>query len=319
MTKALILGVNGQDGSYLAELLLSKGYAVIGWIPSTIPVSLEHIQPILSQITLVKGNLLDQDSLTACVAEFLPDEAYNFISPSSPSESWNYAVQTGDIAGLGVARLLEAIRRAHPKAHFFQASSSEIFGDPYETPQRETTPFGSPRNPYGVAKLYAHCITRNYREHFDLSAACGIMYNHESPRRGLEFVTRKITRTAAQIKLGLEHELHLGNLEARRDWGFAGDYVEAMWKMMQQNEPDDFVIGTGETHSVLEFCELAFGYLGLDYRDYVVQDPNFYRPAESQQLVADRRKAREKLGWEPKTSFERLIQIMIEADLKVVR
>ncbi len=318
MVKALILGINGQDGSYLGELLLERGVEVVGWIPSSIPVNLENIQHIIKRIQLVEGSLSDQEAINACIEEHRPDEIYNLASPSSPAASWDSTVEVGDIAGLGVARLLEAIRVVHPAAHYYQASSSELFGNPVDVPQNETTPF-QPRNPYGIAKLYAHWLTVRYRQEYGLYGVSGILFNHESPRRGLQFVTRKITHTAAKIKLGLESELHLGNLDARRDWGFARDYTEAMWLMMQQEAAGDFVIGTAETHSVREFCELAFGFLDLDYRDYVVQDPQFYRPLEKRQLIADYSKASKKLGWHPKMKFEELVKLMVDADLDTLQ
>lgn len=318
MVKALVLGINGQDGSYLGELLLERGVEVVGWIPSIIPVSLEDIQHIIKRIQLVEGSLSDQEDINGCIEEHRPDEIYNLASPSSPVASWDSTVEVGDIAGLGVARLLEAIRVIRPAAHFYQASSSELFGNPVDVPQNETTPF-RPRNPYGIAKLYAHWLTVRYRQEYGLFAVSGILFNHESPRRGLQFVTRKITHTAAKIKLGLESELRLGNLDARRDWGFARDYTEAMWLMMQQEAAGDFVIGTAETHSVREFCDLAFGFLDLDYRDYVVQDPQFYRHLETRQLVADYSKAFKKLGWHPNLKFEELVKLMVDADLTTLQ
>ncbi len=317
MAKALILGVDGQDGSYLAELLLGKGYQVVGWLPATIKVSLKNIEPILERITLTEGDLRSQSSLIECLEEHRPDEIYNLAAPSSPYESWNAPVAVGDIAGLGVARLLEAVRLVTPRAHFYQASSSELFGDPLEVPQRETTPF-RPRNPYGIAKLYAHWSTARYRERHGLFAVSGILFNHESPRRGEHFVTRKIARRAAQIKLGLEQRLLLGDLDARRDWGFAGDYVRAMWMMLHTENPQDYVVGTGETHSVREFCELAFAHLGLDYRDYVLVDERFIRPAETAQLVADPCKVQDELGWAPNVSFEQLVHMMVDTDIQAL-
>ena len=318
MSRALILGVNGQDGSYLAELLLRKGCRVVGWIPENIPIDLGLIQHLAGQFEMVKGDLRDQEGMEACLRSFQPDEIYNFASPSSPAASWEMPVDVGDITALGVARLLEAVRRAARQARFYQASSSELFGEPLEAPQNEATPF-QPRNPYGIAKLYAHWMTVRYRDHFGLYAVSGILFNHESPRRGLEFVTRKITHTAARIKLGLADELHLGDLDARRDWGFAGDYVQAIWLMLQQEQPRDYVIGTGETHSVREFCEQAFACLGLDYRDYVVQDPAFVRPPETRQLVADARRARDELGWQPQVGFNELVKMMVEADWRALQ
>lgn len=315
MRKAFIFGVDGQDGSYLAELLLANNYSVTGWIPSTIPVSLENIRSVQDKITLMKGNLGDQDTINTLLETHRPDEIYNLAAPSSPAASWDTPVDVGDIAGLGVARILLAVTRICPAARFYQASSSELFGDPVEVPQNEGTPF-HPRNPYGIAKLYAHWMTVRYRQRFPLYATCGILYNHESPRRGINFVTRKITRYAARIKLGLETELRLGDLEARRDWGYAGDYVKAMWLMLQQEQPNDYVIGSGETHSVREFCESAFGCLDLDCYDYIVQDPSLMRPAETAQLVADPGKARRELDWQPQTSFDELVKMMVENDLK---
>lgn len=318
MTKALIFGVDGQDGSYLADLLLEKGYQVIGWIPDSINVSAENIRHLQSQITLTRGDLTDQENLIACLAEYQPDEIYNLASPSSTFASWDAAVMVSDVAALGVARILEAIRQVVPSASFYQASSSELFGNPLEIPQKETTPF-QPRNPYGIAKLYAHWLTVRYRERYAMHAASGILYNHESPRRAEAFVTRKITRTAAEIKLGLADELRLGDLDARRDWGFAGDYVQAMWLMMQHKPAEDFVIGTGVTHSVRDFCREAFACLDLDYQDYVTQDDRFIRPAEQAQLVADPTKARQVLGWQPQVSFSQLVQMMVEADLLLLQ
>ncbi len=315
MTRALILGVDGQDGSYLAELLVEKGYQVIGWIPNNIPVSLTNITSILSRITLVEGNLSDQSGLLACLEEYIPNEIYNLAAPSSPAESWENPEMVGDIAGLGVGRLLEAIRLILPNARFYQASTSELFGNPVTVPQDETTPF-QPRNPYGIAKLYAYWLTVRYREKYGLHAYSGILFNHESPRRGMDFVTRKISRRAAEIKLGLANELRLGNLEARRDWGFAGDYVLAMWKMLQLDLPQDFVIGTGETHSVREFCELAFSVLDLDYRDYVIRDAAYYRPVEDAQLVANPQKARRLLDWQARVTFPEIVHMMVAADLQ---
>ena len=317
MTRALILGVNGQDGSYLAEFLLDKGYEVIGWIPSTIPVTLENIQHILGKIILTSGDLLDQNSLNASIEEYRPDEIYNLASPSSPSTSWNATVQVGEVTALGVARLLEAIRLVHPKARLFQASSSELFGNPMEVPQKETTSF-CPRNPYGIAKLYAHWMTVNYRKYYGLFAVSGILYNHESPRRPLEFVARKITHGAASIKLGLVKELRLGNLDARRDWGFAGDFVEAMWLMLNQDDPQDFIIGTGESHSVCEFLDEAFRYINMDWHEYVRIDPGHFRPEEGRILQSDPEKAQQVLGWEPRVNFKDLVRIMVDADMELL-
>jgi GDPmannose 4,6-dehydratase len=315
MPIALITGVNGQDGSYLAEYLLEKEYQLVGWIPDFPDIDLKNIANILNSITLVRGSLEDQSGLEDLMRTYRPDEIYHFASPSSPSASWNSVVQVGESAALGVARLLEAMRHYVPAARFYQASSSELFGNPVEVPQSETTPF-HPRNPYGISKLYAHWMIHNYRERYGLFTVAGILYNHESPRRGDQFVTRKITREAARIKLGLANELPLGNLEARRDWGYAGDYIEAIYAMMHLDAPEDFVIGTGTTHSVRDFCEEAFSCLGLDYRDYVRVDPAFYRPDESRQLVANPAKAKQNLGWFPRTDFSTLVQRMVEADLK---
>jgi GDPmannose 4,6-dehydratase len=315
MPTALITGVNGQDGSYLAEFLLSKGYDVVGMVRRSSTVTCERIQHIQDDITIVQGDLHDQSSLVALLEEYQPDEVYNLASQSCVATSWSQAVLTGEVTAMGVTRLLESIRSVDPKVRFYQASSSEMFGKVVETPQRETTSF-YPRSPYGVAKVYGHWITINYRESYNLFAVSGILFNHESPRRGLEFVTRKISHGVARIKLGLDKELHLGNLDAKRDWGFAGEYVQAMWHMLQQEQPDDFVIGTGETHSVREFCELAFSQVGLNYLDYVVQDARFLRPSEVDMLIADSTKARQKLGWSPRVGFKDLVAMMVEADLK---
>jgi GDPmannose 4,6-dehydratase len=316
LTKALVFGVNGQDGSYLAELLIRKGVEVIGWVPSNVPISTVNISHILEEIELIKGNLKDFDSLRESIDVHKPDEIYNLASPSSPHASWQSSLEVSDVTGMGAARLLEVIRIDCPNTRFYQASSSEIFGNPEEEPQNEDTPF-RPRNPYGIAKLFAHCMTMQYREKYGLYAVSGILYNHESPRRGLDFVTRKITYTAAKIKLGFETKLRLGNLEARRDWGYAKDYSEAIWLMMHQNSPEDYVIGSGETHSVREFCELAFDLLDLDYRDYVVCDNRFFRPLEPKQMVANFSKAANNLKWEPKTNFKTLVKLMVEADLEI--
>jgi GDPmannose 4,6-dehydratase len=317
MPTALITGITGQDGSYLAEFLLSKGYQVIGMVRRSSTVTFERIQHIQDDITIAQGDLHDQSSLVSIIETYQPDEVYNLAAQSFVPTSWSQPVLTAEATALGVTRLLEAIRLVNPKARFYQASSSEMFGKVREVPQRETTPF-YPRSPYGVAKVYGHLITVNYRESYGMFAVSGILFNHESPRRGLEFVTRKITYGAARIKLGLANELRLGNLEARRDWGFAGDYVVGMWLMLQQDEAEDFVLGTGVTHSVRDFCELAFSHLGMDYRQYVVQDPRFFRPAEVDLLVADPTKAHQKLGWRPTVSFEELVRMMVEADLKRV-
>ena len=314
MPKALITGVTGQDGSYLAELLLAKGYEVVGVVRRTSHHSYERIEHLLERIQVVAADLLDQHSLTVVLQETKPDEVYNLAAQSFVPTSWNQPVLTGEFTALGVTRILEAVRLVHPAARFYQASSSEMFGKAVETPQRETTPF-YPRSPYGVAKVYGHWITVNYRESYDLYAVSGILFNHESPRRGMEFVTRKVTDGVARIKLGLAKDLHLGNLDARRDWGFAGDYVEAMWMMLQRPKAADYVIGTGETHSVRELAELAFGHVGLDYRAYVVSDPRFHRPAEVDLLLADPAKARDELGWKPKVTFQELVAMMVDADL----
>lgn len=318
MPTALISGITGQDGSYLAEFLLEKGYKVVGMVRRSSTVTFDRIHHIQDDIVLEQGDLHDQSSLVKVIEEHQPDEVYNLAAQSFVPTSWNQPVLTGEVTALGVTRMLEAIRQVRPDIRFYQASSSEMFGRVQEIPQRETTPF-YPRSPYGVAKVYAHWITINYRESHDLFAVSGILFNHESPRRGLEFVTRKIAYHAARIKLGLSDRLPLGNLEAKRDWGFAGDYVQAMWLMLQQNEAEDFVIGTGETHSVREFCELAFGLLDLKYEDYVVQDERFYRPAEVDLLIADPSKASAKLQWEPSVNFEALVEMMVEADLERLR
>ncbi len=314
MPIALITGITGQAGSYLAEFLLAKGYHVVGMVRRSSTVTYERIEHIKHDLTLVQGDLHDQSSLVSILGNYQPDEVYNLAAQSFVATSWNQAVLTGEVTALGVVRLLEAIRLVNPKIRFYQASSSEMFGKA-PAPQSETTPF-HPRSPYAIAKLYGHWMTVNYRESYGMFTVSGILFNHESPRRGIEFVTRKISDGVARIKLGLAKELLLGNLEARRDWGFAGEYVEAMWKMLQQEAPEDFVIGTGVAHSVSDFCETAFRYVGLDYRDYVRQDPRFMRPAEVDLLVADCSKARQKLGWAPKVSFEQLVEMMVEADLK---
>lgn len=318
MPTALITGVTGQDGSYLSEFLLEKGYTVVGMVRRSSTVTFERLSHIQDDITIVQGDLHDQSSLVALLEEYQPEEVYNLAAQSFVPTSWSQPILTGEVTALGVARLLEAIRLVNPKIKFYQASSSEMFGKVVEVPQREHTPF-YPRSPYGVAKVYGHWITINYRESFDIFATSGILFNHESPRRGIEFVTRKIAYHAAKIKLGLAKELRLGNLESQRDWGYAGDYVEAMWMMLQHPTPDNFVIGTGETHSVREFCELAFGYVGLNYEDYVVQDQRYYRPAEVDLLISDPSKARKELGWQPKVSFKELVEMMVESDLRLVK
>jgi GDPmannose 4,6-dehydratase len=314
MPTALVTGITGQDGSYLAELLLEKGYRVIGIVRRSSTTPYERIAHLVDRVELVSADLLDQTSLVDAVAACRPDEVYNLAAQSFVQTSWTQPVLTGEFTALGVTRMLEALRKAAPDARFYQASSSEQFGKVVETPQRESTPF-YPRSPYGVAKVYGHWITVNYRESYGMYAASGILFNHESPRRGLEFVTRKVTDGAARIKLGLARELRLGNLEARRDWGFAGDYVDAMWRMLQRDVPDDYVIGTGQTWSVRDLCELAFGCVGLDWREYVVQDERFVRPAEVDLLVADASKAKAELGWSPTVTFRRLVEMMVEADL----
>lgn len=317
MPTALITGVTGQDGSYLAELLLEKGYKVIGMVRRTSTINFHRIAHIQDQITLVPGDLCDQISLIHILEEHRPDEVYNLAAQSFVGTSFNQPVFTGDVTALGVTRMLDAIRIVDKNIRFYQASTSEMFGKVVEVPQRETTPF-YPRSPYGVAKLYGHWITINYRESYDLYACSGILFNHESPRRGLEFVTRKITYHAAMIKLGMTNELRLGNLDARRDWGFAGDYVEGMWRMLQHDGPDDFVLATGETFSVSQFLDEAFGHLDLDWKEYVVQDPKFMRPAEVDLLVGTPEKAKNKLGWEPKVSFKELVSMMVDADMKML-
>ena len=316
--KALITGVTGQDGSYLAEFLLSQGYDVLGMVRRTSTVNFDRIRHIQDKITIVPGDLLDQMSMLDILREHRPEEIYNLAAQSFVPISWKQPVLTGEFTALGVTRVLDAMRIIDPGARFYQASSSEMFGQVRETPQTENTPF-YPRSPYGVAKVYAHWITVNYRESYNLFACSGILFNHESPRRGLEFVTHKVTYGAARIKLGLDDELRLGNMDARRDWGYAGDYVQAMWLMLQQDQPDDYVIATGQTHSVQRLCEVSFGYLGLDWRKYVVSDPKFIRPAEVDLLVGDASKAHARLGWEPSVTFEDLIQMMVDADMKALQ
>jgi GDPmannose 4,6-dehydratase len=312
--RALITGITGQDGSYLAELLLEKGYEVFGVVRRTSHDSFERIDHLADRVTILPADLLDQHSLTVAIQGVRPDEVYNLAAQSYVPTSWSQPVLTGEFTALGVTRILEAIRLVHPRARFYQASSSEMFGKVTETPQRETTPF-YPRSPYGVAKVYGHWITVNYRESYGLYAVSGILFNHESPRRGLEFVSRKVTDAVARIKLGLATELRLGNLDARRDWGFAGDYVDAMWRMLQQTEPADYVIGTGISHSVRDLVEAAFGHAGLDWRAHVKTDPAFMRPAEVDVLLADPTRAREELGWRPTVGFAELIAMMVDADL----
>ncbi len=319
MTKrALITGVTGQDGSYLAEFLLDKGYDVIGMVRRSSTVNFERITHLMDHIEFVSGDLLDPMSLVEILRAHSPDEVYNLAAQSFVQTSFAQPVLTGETTALGVTRVLDAIRIADDSMRFYQASTSEMFGKVHEVPQSETTPF-HPRSPYGVAKVYGHWITVNYRESYDLHASSGILFNHESPRRGLEFVTRKITHGVAQIALGQATELRLGNLDAKRDWGFAGDYVEAMWRMLQQEAPDDFVICTGETHSVREFCELAFGRAGLDYEDHVVVDERFFRPAEVDLLVGDAAKAETQLGWRPRTRFNQLVEMMVDHDLETLQ
>jgi GDPmannose 4,6-dehydratase len=318
MRKALITGITGQDGSHLAEMLLGQGYRVFGMIRHTSTTNLHRIKAFRDRIELVEGDLLDQTSLTRILAQHQPDEIYNLAGMSFVPASWPQPVLTAEFTGLGVTRMLDAMRHVCPQARFYQASSSEMFGKVRETPQRETTPF-HPRSPYAVAKAYGHYITVNYRESYGLFACAGILFNHEGPRRGLEFVTRKITHTAAQIKLGLAQELRLGNLQSKLDWGYAGDFVRAMWLMLQQPKPDDYVIGTGETHTVQEFVEIAFDYLETDWRRHVVVDPHLYRPAEVDLLLADASKARAELKWAPQVTFRELVHMMVDSDLALLR
>lgn len=313
--KALVTGITGQDGSYLAEFLLSKGYEVFGVVRRSSSENFERINHIRDRIHLIHGDLLDQVSLTTAVGSVKPDEIYNLAAQSFVPTSWAQPVLTAEFTAIGVSRMLEAIRNACPTAKFYQASSSEMFGKVREIPQTEDTPF-YPRSPYGVAKAYGHHITVNYRESYDMFAVSGILFNHESPRRGLEFVTRKITDGVARIKLGLTKELRLGNLDAKRDWGFAGDYVEAMWMMLQQDTPEDFVVASGVAHTVRNFCEAAFGSVGLNYEDYVVRDPKFFRPAEVDTLLGDPAKAHRVLGWKPKVSFKKMVSMMVDSDLE---
>src|SRR5437867_10883162 len=317
MPTALITGITGQDGSYLAEFLLEKGYRVVGVVRRSSTTPYERIGHLIDRVDLVSADLLDQTSLTDVVGEYRPDEIYNLAAQSFVQTSWTQPVLTGEFTALGVTRMLEAMKKAAPNARFYQASSSEMFGKVHESPQDESTPF-YPRSPYGVAKVYGHWITVNYRESFNLYAVSGILFNHESPRRGLEFVTRKVTDGVARIKLGLASELRLGNLEARRDWGFAGDYVRGMWLMLQQRQADDYVLASGETHSVREFCECAFGYVGLNYRDYVREDAAAYRPSEPTLLAGNISKAKQALGWEPRVGIRELVSMMVEADLQTL-
>ncbi len=319
MTKrALITGITGQDGSYLAEFLLGKGYEVSGLVRRTSTINYERIKHIQDQVELISGDMLDQTSLIAALQESQPDEVYNLAAQSFVPASWKQPVFTGDVTALGVTRLLDAIRQVNPKIRFYQASSSEIFGKVQEVPQRETTPL-YPRSPYGAAKAYGHLITINYRESYNLHATSGILFNHGSPRRGLEFVERKVAHGVALIKLGMAKELRLGNLDSQRDLGFAGDYVQAMWQMLQQDSPDDYVIATGETHTIQKLVETAFGHADLDWRQFVVQDQRFFRPAEVDLLIGDPTKAGRALGWEPKTTFRQLIELMVDADLALLR
>ena len=317
---ALITGITGQDGSYLAEFLLDKGYQVIGMVRRSSTVNFDRIAHLQEQeaLEIAQGDLLDQMSLIDILREYKPAEVYNLAAQSFVPTSWRQPVLTGEFTALGVTRLLDAIRIVNPEIRFYQASSSEMFGKVVEAPQKESTPF-YPRSPYGVAKVYGHWITVNYRESYNLFACSGILFNHESPRRGLEFVTHKVTHAAARIKLGLQEKVPLGNLDARRDWGYAGDYVKAMWLMLQQDEPDDYVVATGQTHSVRQLCQIAFESVGLRYEDHVVIDEKFYRPAEVDLLIGDAAKARAKLGWEPTVSFRELIELMVEADLAALQ
>jgi GDPmannose 4,6-dehydratase len=318
MAKALITGITGQDGSYLAEFLLEKGYDVVGMVRRTSTLNFQRISHIQDQITLVSGDLLDQMSMVEILREHRPQEVYNLAAQSFVPISWQQPVFTGEVTALGVTRILDAVRLVDPEIRFYQASSSEMFGKVREVPQTESTPF-YPRSPYGVAKVYGHWITVNYRESYGLLATSGILFNHTSPRRGLEFVLRKISHGVARIKLGLDDVLRLGNLDSCRDIGFAGDYVRAMWLMLQQPGPGDYVVATGETHSIREMCEAAFGYVGLDWQEHVRQDPRFMRPAEVDLLVGDASRARQELGWEPTVSFEGLVAVMVDADLNALR
>ncbi len=315
---ALITGITGQDGSYLAEFLLDKGYNVVGMMRRTSTETTGRIAHLIDRVELVHGDLLDQNSLIDLIQRYQPDEVYNLAAQSFVPTSWKQPVLTGEFTALGVTRLLEAVRLAKPDARFYQASSSEMFGKVVEVPQTETTPF-YPRSPYGVSKVYGHWITINYRESYDMFAVSGILFNHESPRRGLEFVTRKVTYGVARIKEGKANSISLGNLDAQRDWGFAGDYVRAMWLMLQHDEPDEFVIATGKTRTIEELCRVAFDVVGLDWRDYVETDPRFMRPAEVDLLVGDSSKANNVLGWRPETSFEEMIEMMVESDRAIVR
>ena len=315
MKKALITGITGQDGSYLADFLLEKGYVVYGLIRRSSIERFERIEHIRDKVQLVQGDLADQNSLISALRESEPDEVYNLAAQSFVPTSWNQPILTGDLTGLGVTRILEAIRIVNPKIKFYQASSSEMFGKVKQVPQDENTPF-YPRSPYGVSNVYGHYITVNYRESYNMFACSGILFNHESPKRGLDFVTRKVSNGVVRIKLGLTKELLLGNLDAKRDWGFAGDFVEAMYLMLQQPKPEDFVIATGETHSVRELCAIAFSHVGLNYKEYVRTDPKYLRPAEVDLLVGNSEKARRILGWKPKVKFAELVKMMVDADLK---
>ena len=312
--RALITGITGQDGSYLAELLLEKGYEVAGVVRRSSLERFDRIETIRDRVTILQADIHDQTSMTNALRDFQPNELYNLAAQSFVPTSWAQPVLTGDFTGLAVTRVLDALRQVSPDMRFYQASSSEMFGKVQETPQKESTPFW-PRSPYGVAKVYGHWITVNYRESYDMFAVSGILFNHESPRRGLEFVTRKITHAVARIAAGQQKELRLGNLDARRDWGFAGDYVQAMWRMLQQDEPEDYVIATGATHSVREFAQRAFERVGLDWEKHVIEDQKLYRPAEVEQLIGDPSKAAEKLGWRPEISFEQLVHMMVDADV----
>src|SRR6266513_1827490 len=315
MPTAVITGITGQDGSYLAEFLLEKGYRVVGVVRRSSTTPYERISHLVDRVDLVSADLLDQTSLSDVVSEYQPDEIYNLAAQSFVQTSWSQPVLTGEFTALGVTRMLEAMKKAAPKARFYQASSSEVFGKVHESPQRESTPF-YPRSPYGVAKVYGHWITVNYRESYRMFAVSGILFNHESPRRGLEFVTRKVSDAVARIKLGKADELRLGNLDSGRDWGFAGDYVDAMWRMLQQPEPKDYVVGTGKMHTVRDLCAAAFGHVGLDWKKHVQVDSRFVRPAEVDTLLADASRARSELGWAPQVSFEQLVRMMVDADLE---
>ncbi len=315
---ALITGITGQDGSYLADFLLGKGYRVVGMVRRSSSEKFDRIAHLGDKVEIYQADLLDQYSITRLVEDVRPDEIYNLAAMSFVPTSWTQPVLTAEFTAIGVTRMLEAIRAVDPKIRFYQASSSEMFGKVQEIPQVETTPF-HPRSPYGVAKVYGHWITVNYRESYDLFAVSGILFNHESPRRGLEFVTRKVSNAAARIKLGLADKLPMGNLDSKRDWGFAGDYVQAMWLMLQQDKPDDFLVATGETHSVRELAEVAFSHVGLDYRNHVVQDERFMRPAEVDLLIGNPDKAKRVLGWQPQVNFEELVRMMVDADLKTLQ